>query len=99
MDEPDEYGWYTDSSPYDVLDSSNSDTLIECVVDDGYIKICELDWWYEDYSYEVDGELVYDSCLTLDIYVKDTRDAVYADNILKWRILDEKGVSSSAKSS
>ena len=92
MDEPDEYGWYTDSSPYDVLDS-NADVLIECVVADGYVKICELDWWYEDYSYEVDGELVYDSCLTLDIYVRSTHDSVCSSDILKWRILDEKSVS------
>lgn len=93
MDEPDEYGWYTNSSPYDVLDSYDYVDL-ECVVNDGYVKICELDWWDDEYSYEEDGETYYDYSTVLDIYVKGTNEHVNTGDILKWRILDEKGSSS-----
>ena len=94
MEEPDEYGWYTDN-PYYVIDSYNY-VILACVTNDGYTKICELDWWDDEYSWEEDGETYYDVSTCLDIYVKGTQIHVNSGDILKWRILDVEDSSSSA---
>ena len=94
MTQPDENGWYTEDRPQSILDAYDN-LIIECVVNDGTIKQCELDWWDDEYSYEgLDGETEYDYVTCLDIYVKGTNEHISESDIIKWRILkDDEDIS------
>lgn len=86
---PDDGDWYVKYRPQEIIDDWDYRKIL-CDMKDGTVKICEVVWFEDSYTWEdSDGETQYEYFTDMELHEENTGSYIDVTDVLRWTLINE----------